>query len=197
MMINSKLMIILPGTSGKTRVGLRVANFGSGACKDALTRSLSSTARRPSLRSLRLIDRIISFRMTFQIAHIMTIWLPSLGGCCQSRRVAQSVDQIGHFFNVPSQHRRSYQDRSMMSEFKRLWTQVNHAYTTDLVLQLCSGILSISLVALHLVLLSVTVINQWIQLEMIQSTPDTSMHERQLQQDGRYVHFEYYQKRTL
>ena len=59
-----KMVIILPGTSGKTRVGLRVANFGSGACKDALTRSLSSTARRPSLRSLRLIDRIISVIMT-------------------------------------------------------------------------------------------------------------------------------------
>ena len=43
----------VPDTSGSTLVGLRVANFGSGACKDALTRSLSSTALRPSLLSLK------------------------------------------------------------------------------------------------------------------------------------------------
>ena len=53
-MLSSLILEVLPATSGRTRVGFRVANFGSGACRDALTRSLSSTARRPSLRSLQV-----------------------------------------------------------------------------------------------------------------------------------------------
>lgn len=53
-MLSSHILEDLPATSGRTRVGFRVANFGSGACRDALTRSLSSTARRPSLLSLQV-----------------------------------------------------------------------------------------------------------------------------------------------
>ena len=53
-MLSSLILEVLPATSGRTRVGFRVANFGSGACRDALTRSLSSTARRPSLLSLQV-----------------------------------------------------------------------------------------------------------------------------------------------
>jgi hypothetical protein len=53
-MLSPHILEDLPATSGRTRVGFRVANFGSGACRDALTRSLSSTARRPSLLSLQV-----------------------------------------------------------------------------------------------------------------------------------------------
>lgn len=53
---NKLLYSHLPGTSGTTRVGFFILIFGSGAWSDVRIRSMSSTALRPSRRSLKVTN---------------------------------------------------------------------------------------------------------------------------------------------
>ena len=72
-----RIKSILPATSGSSRVGFFVVILGSGACKDARTRSISSTARRPSRRNLYTEKSIKCRRFQFLI-HLCHIYiLPS------------------------------------------------------------------------------------------------------------------------